>query len=415
MPQFTGSPALQARVGTFDYPAIQEQANRRQLQEAELQKMQAEAQRLQSGQLTPEQDLAERRFGLAEDKDAREQATEKVQQLSNLLAPYADPSISELQKSQMWSQTLQQAQGLGLPTDNAPQTYDPEWIMRTRAQVGDYKNKLEEMEGKAPKVETFYTDEGGSQKRQWNPQTQEWDAVGGTKPPSGMSIESDGKGGFRLVQGVDAGKGGLERKTIGTIEDKLMATANNLARLDIIREQYKRKFLEWGPRISARILSWKSKLGKKLSPEENKFIREISSFNRDSIENINLYIKEITGAQMSNQEAGRIRLAQPDPGEGIFGGDAPEVFEAKLESAYASIKRAQARYTYWLRQGVDMGDMTEAQREAFTRENTLEGITKIMKDRESKIIDQTRQSNPGINDDDLKAILRRTLAQEFGV
>ncbi len=143
MPTFNAYPQ---NFNVVDMPAIQEQANRLQLQEAQLQKTQAEAQRAQSGQLTPEQDLAERRFGLDENKDARAQAAEKVQQLSNLLAPYADPSIPELQKSQMWPQTLQQAKGLGLPTDNAPQTYDPEWIMRTRAQVGDYKNKLEETE-----------------------------------------------------------------------------------------------------------------------------------------------------------------------------------------------------------------------------------------------------------------------------
>ena len=409
MPTFNAYPS--SRIETLNLPAIQEQANRLQLQEAQLQKTQAEAQRLQSGQLTPEQDLGREKLEFSRDKDERAQQVQHAEVLGRIAGSMK--GLSPVQQQVRMQQAYAYAEQYGVPTEGWKNRGDPGFD--TWAEGAALMSDRVVKEGKAPKVETFYTDEGGSQKRQWNPQTQEWDAVGGAKPPSGMSIESDGKGGFKLVQGVGAGKGGSERKTIGTIEDKLMATANNLARLDIIREQYKRKFLEWGPRISARLLSWKSKFGKKLSPEENKFIREISSFNRDSIENINLYIKEITGAQMSNQEAGRIRLAQPDPGEGIFGGDAPEVFEAKLESAYASIKRAQARYTYWLRQGVDMGDMTQAQREAFTRENTLEGITKIMKDRESKIIDQTRQSNPGINDDDLKAILRKTLAKEFGV
>ena len=62
-----------------------------------------------------------------------------------------------------------------------------------------------------------------------------------------------------------------------------------------------------------------------------------------------------------------------------------------------------------------MGDMTEAQRETFTQVNTLEAITQTMKDRESEIRNQVRQSEPGISDGNLREILKRTLAQEFGI
>lgn len=74
------------------------------------------------------------------------------------------------------------------------QIYDPntgEWIMAPDGGQQD-----------APTIQEFYNPETQAvEKRAWNPQTGQWDTIGFGKPPSGMVIESDGQGGFRMVQG----------------------------------------------------------------------------------------------------------------------------------------------------------------------------------------------------------------------
>ncbi len=125
MPQFTGSPALQARVGTFDYPAIQEQANRRQLQEAQLQKMQAEAQRLQSGQLTPSEQLDRDRYDLDVGKDERTQESE----YTSAMAQYARASVgkSPMEQQAIYSAALRLAGEKGKSTANWKKPGDPDY------------------------------------------------------------------------------------------------------------------------------------------------------------------------------------------------------------------------------------------------------------------------------------------------
>ena len=361
MPTFNAYPQ---NFNVVDVPAIQEQAQRlksqrtqNKLQEFQLQQAQGEAQR--QGQmrdvgpgLGAEAGLgpkAQEALGIDPSmlgellkipKDKRDQVKAATERLGNLLQ--AVETAPPVQRPNVYAMVRQQYAASGADMTNVPETYDPAWVQTKLAEAERFMAVLDQ----APEPQYSGApqfDENVGKYYQINPKTGKREYVAS---PSGMDIEV-GPDGTIIRTGISrGGKDDTQRKTKGTIEGKLMANANNLARLDTIRRKYKRKFLEWGPRITARLLSWKSKFGKKLSSEENKFIQEISGFTRDAIENINLYIKEITGAQMSNPEAGRIRLAQPDPGEGVFGGDAPEVFEAKLESAYASVKRAQARYTY---------------------------------------------------------------------
>lgn len=404
MPQFNAYPAMQAQ--TFDLQGFQRQGLENQL-------LQSKLQQAQNPQPDPRLQLDQEKFEFSQDKDQRAQQL----QHAKVLGQYAGAAAqaSGVQRVMIHGEAVKYAQANGMSTDGWLDPSDSNyvaWAQAQQARAGEVEKQqtAEPQYGGEPQF-----DENVGKFYQTNPKTGKREYVAS---PSGMDFEVGPDGTVTMRTGVGRGgkrAGGMERKTKGTIEDKLMASANSLARMDTIRRKYKRKFLEWGPRINAKLLSWKSKFGQKLTPEQSQFVREISSFNRDSIENINLYIKEVTGAQMSEREADRIRLAQPDPGEGIFGGDAPEVFEAKLEGAYASIKRAQARYTYWLRKGVDMGDMTKSQLENFTRGNTLDGIEEIMRDREKEIIDQTRQSDPNISDGDLKTILMRTLSQEFGI
>lgn len=153
---------------------------------------------------------------------------------------------------------------------------------------------------------------------------------------------------------LSIGKGvNMEKKTLGDIEKKLLGARENLARLRNVAMKFRPEFQEIPTRLGVAWTGLKARIGLgNISSEDQKLLSETADFFRDSISVINLYIKDITGAQMSASETDRLRLAVPDPGEGIFSGDDPITFKAKLDSAIQDIERAIVRYEYYLSQGI---------------------------------------------------------------
>lgn len=364
MPQFNAYPALQAQ--TFDLPALMQQAADLQGTRQKNRLMQRESENRQAmGGLVPgimagdegaigqaaalDPEMTAKYLGIFSKMDANQkaQAKERLETLGGLLQ--AVESSPPVQRPQMYAMARERAQALGIAVDSAPSTYDPNWTRMKIAEAGQLGDLLKRSD-KAPKIETFYTPKGGSQKRQWDPGSKEWQSVGGVKPPSGMSIRVNKDGSFELVQGPGAG---LQRKTLGDIEEKLVGAREGLSRLRGIAAKFKPKYQEIPTRLGVAWTGLKARFGSgDVSSEDRKALTEFADYRRDAISNINLYIKEITGAQMSEAEADRLRLAVPDPGEGIFGGDDPITFKAKLDSAVQELEKAAVRYEHYLNQGI---------------------------------------------------------------
>lgn len=228
-----------------------------------------------------------------------------------------------------------------------------------------------------------------------------------TSPPTGWTIESDGAGGFRMVQGPTAM---MERKTKGDIEGKLIDAGESIARLEEIAESYKPEFLQLYTKLDTLNTKWQeigkgtaiekglSALFGKATPEDRQKLEEYSAFKRDSINNINLYIKEITGAQMSEKEADRIRKAMPDPGEGIFDGNSPSQFESKWKSTMKSMRAAQARYIYYLKNGFKPEEISR-----MVKSNTMMSLNDIR----NRINERAAElSSRGMEPDQIRAELK---------
>jgi len=190
-----------------------------------------------------------------------------------------------------------------------------------------------------------------------------------TPVPSGMKIESDGKGGFTLVTGdMAVGGASMTKPTRTDIEKKLIAANEGLVRLQGIRARFKPEYQEIPTRFGVAWTGLKARFGNRDVPQnERKLLTDFSAYKRDAIANINLYIKEITGAQMSEAEADRLRLAVPDPGEGIFGGDDPISFKSNMDSLFRDLEKSQARFRYYLENGI-----TDV--ETVARQSPLEGM-----------------------------------------
>jgi hypothetical protein len=157
--------------------------------------------------------------------------------------------------------------------------------------------------------------------------------------------------------------GGLTKKTRGALEEKLVSnsdllfrTTDLLGRMDRTKFGYAAKLKVKGLDVWDKIVS---PFGGKLDPESEQFVSEMSTFAQDAIDNINLYIKAITGAQMSEKEADRLRQAMPDFGEYIFSGDGYAKFKSKLENVIRKSMLVQARYYRLRADGFDEDDIAK--------------------------------------------------------
>src|SRR3990167_9331251 len=154
------------------------------------------------------------------------------------------------------------------------------------------------------------------------------DPVRGPVTQPGLSFEELDKLGNRAAEGspatAPAGTAPLpipkRRADIAATTEKtrteaqrvVVAAREQRARLSQIRETFKPEYLQWSTQAWVGGLKVAEKLGVPLSDDQRANISNITTFKQRSIENLNLYIKEITGAQMSEAEAGRLRRAMPD-------------------------------------------------------------------------------------------------------
>jgi hypothetical protein len=156
-----------------------------------------------------------------------------------------------------------------------------------------------------------------------------------SKVTKGMRIETaDGT----VIQ--MGGDGDLTKKTIGAIEGKQLAYRESFTRMEAIAKEFKPEYQEVGSRFAAAWTGKKAKLGMSVSKKDKTFLTKYAAYKRKAISNINLYIKEITGAQMSEKA-----------GEKWYQGDDPVTFKAKMDDVLLYSRAAIARYDWYRAKG----------------------------------------------------------------
>ena len=231
---------------------------------------------------------------------------------------------------------------------------------------------------KGPELETLYTEGGGQVKGFFDPTDPRANEdgfviVGGVKPPSGMTTTIDpATGAVTITQGP---VGGMTKKITQDLQQDIVQLTGTEQRLLNIQASMRPEFLEIPTRLEAVIAKGKDKFGQ-ASKEEKRLIAEYEAFRRNAFEALNEYIREVTGAQMSIQEAIRISRAFPKPGEGVFDGDSPTEFASKLEGAIKAIRLSRARAAYFIKEGI--------QPERFINPNGTQDV--IYKDRQGRVI-----------------------------
>lgn len=190
--------------------------------------------------------------------------------------------------------------------------------------------------------------------------------------------------------------GGLAKPTINDLEKTIVQSQAGLDRLRGIQRSFDPKYLKLQSQVGAGIAGLKDKVGLS-TPADKKVLEQYEGFKSKTLNNLNLYIKEITGAAMSEAEAQRIQSTMPSLGDG------PTAFKAKMDSVMNELSRAQARAYYTRRNGVDLGSIPLASMDA------------IIDDYGEKVEQQIRQQNPGIDPKEAERVAHEQVKRAFGM
>ena len=151
------------------------------------------------------------------------------------------------------------------------------------------------------------------------------------------------------AQGYEiAGESTIEptRKVVDNLQNKIVDTQEASSRLGQIKSSLDPKFLELPFQAKMFAASKYEKLGTSLPDSVKQELQEYSTFKLNAAENLNRYIKEITGAQMSEVEAKRLMKAMPNIK------DSPSEFTAKFDAIVQNLEAANDRYIQTLSLGL---------------------------------------------------------------
>ena len=232
---------------------------------------------------------------------------------------------------------------------------------------------------------------------------------GGPKDPAnakhGGGITVFGEDGNPIVQVGGSGMG-MGPAATNQYQQTLLGQSNQLARLSQIENSFRPEFLTFENKFGA----WGAALAEKINPEllddaDRQALTDFTAFKRDSFENLNQTIKEMSGQAITAQEGVRLQRQIPSPGEGIFDGDSPTQFRAKLLATIQLMRHAMMRANYASKHGLS----------PLTAGIELADIPALTNKRGKEIERELRQRYPDVDDAGIKQLTAQNLAAEFGL
>jgi hypothetical protein len=160
-------------------------------------------------------------------------------------------------------------------------------------------------------------------------------------PASALQITGYDEQGRPLLQ---VGGQPITNATRSKVEGKELDAQDTLARLEQIRSSFRPEFQQWGTKMGQRWSQMKESAGVGLSDAESKQLSELAQFQASAYENMSLILNQLSGAAISPAEFERLSRFLPNVGSGVFDGDSPTQFKAKLENFDRSVKAAISRY-----------------------------------------------------------------------
>lgn len=221
----------------------------------------------------------------------------------------------------------------------------------------------------------------------------------------GFALALGGKGDAGKMMNEYGQQGMPGKEARNEIEKRLFAATEQKARLSAIRQSFKPEWQTLDEQLKQYGISWLDSIGPlrdKIPPAERQRHADYTRYRQEAFMNMNQYIKDMTGAAMSEQEANRLRKGIPDPDR-----DGPTAFQAKMEQSSAQADLAMARHTYLLRKGF--------QGNPWESGVSLERMQGIINERGAQIEKIMRQQNPQAPPQAIQRETFRLVKQEFGI
>ena len=190
-----------------------------------------------------------------------------------------------------------------------------------------------------------------------------------------------------------------DKKMAGDLQAILLNAGDRRMRYNQIDATFDPKFLTVPYRTEQAWTSLKEKFVE-LPEEQKDELRRFANWKQNSVNNLSLTIKELTGAAMGVEEAKRIIAGLPNPGTGLTDGDSPTEFKAKLDQTMQQMKLVEARTTYLLKNGLTLDKVP------------LEKMPSIINERGKQIATQYKLNPSKPRDLDL---IKKQLSAEFGI
>ena len=128
-----------------------------------------------------------------------------------------------------------------------------------------------------------------------------------------------------------------DKVTIRKVEDSLFQNQDSLDGFMQAQTQFKPEFLQLGTQVKNWAFKAAEIAGFDLPEGQKEELREYTAFRQRTSSNLNAYIKAITGAQMSNPEAVRLRKDVPTED------DSPTAYKEKLDKVVQRLAAVRAR------------------------------------------------------------------------
>ncbi len=228
----------------------------------------------------------------------------------------------------------------------------------------------------------------------------------------GLAMQGKGEAGKMM-----SGEPGLGRTALNEVDEQIVKGLDQLSRLEGMAQTFQDRYQTMSTRLGMIGTGWLAKIDpSKVSPDQARELAEFARDRRRSIENLNLTIKDITGAAMSIPEAQRIMEQVPNPGTGVFDGDNFVTYRSKLNDAIDQTRLAVARRSWLKKNNAQLlNQLAQRRMEGIENLLPLDRMRDIMNERKNQIFQELRQRSPNASPQQLLPFVGQQLRQEFGI